>query len=193
VGFYGDTGSLARDEDAPAGGGALGTICQQWEAAFAAAALPATRKVVLRIGLVLGRDGGALPVLSRLTRGFLGGAAGDGRQYISWIHLADLTAMFAAAVEDGKMAGAYNAVAPAAVTNAELMRELRRALHRPWSPPAPALAVRWGARLMGSEGSLALTSQRCLPRRFLAAGFPFQFADIPAALRDLCQRPWPDN
>jgi hypothetical protein len=186
VGFYGDTGSMARDEDAPAGSDALGMICQRWEAAFAAATLPATRKVTLRIGFVLGRDGGALPVLSRLTRGFLGGAAGSGRQYISWIHLADLTAMFAKAVEDETMTGVYNAVAPAAVTNAELMRALRRALHRPWSPPAPAFAVRLGARLLGSEGSLALISQRCLPRRFLAAGFSFQFTEVSAALADLC-------
>lgn len=188
VGFYGDTGAVVADETAPAGNDPLAEICRQWEAAFAAAHLAITRKVILRIGFVLGRDGGALPLLSKMTRLFLGGTAGRGRQYISWIHLADLTAMFAAAVLDEKLSGTFNAVGPGAVTNAEFMRELRRAWHRPWSPPAPAFAVKLGARLLGSEGSLALVSQRCAPKRFLAAGFPFQFTDVTIALRDLCHQ-----
>src|ERR1017187_1121456 len=187
TGFYGDTGDIACDESAPAGSNALAQICRQWEAACAAANVPQTRQVTLRIGFVLGRDGGALPVLSKMTKYFLGGAAGSGRQFISWIHLADLTQMFAAAVENKKLSGTFNAVAPNAITNAEFMHELRRALHRPWSPPAPAFAVKLGARLMGSEGSLALASQRCAPKKFLAAGFQFQFADLASALNDLCR------
>jgi uncharacterized protein (TIGR01777 family) len=144
----------------------------------------------LRIGFVLGRDGGAFPLLSKMTRWFLGGAAGSGRQYVSWIHLEDLAAMFAAAVENENLSGEFNAVAPHPVTNAEFMRQLRRALHRPWSPPAPAIAVKLGARTMGSEGSLALISQRCEPRKFLAAGFHFKFPELAAALADLA-RPKP--
>jgi uncharacterized protein (TIGR01777 family) len=186
VGFYGDTGDAVRDEDSPAGNDALADICRQWEAAFAAGTVPRTRKAALRIGVVLGRDGGALPVLNKMTRSFLGGAVGSGRQYISWIHLADLAAMFVAAVADEKLSGTFNAVAPHAVTNADFMRELRRALHRPWSPPVPELAVKLGARLMGSEASLALMGQRCVPKRFLAAGFQYRFADLPKALTDLC-------
>lgn len=188
VGFYGDAGNVACDETAPVGNDTLANVCRQWEAAFAAASAPRTRKVTLRTGFVLGRDGGALPVLVKMTRRFLGGAAGSGRQYISWIHLADLARMFAAAVEDEKMSGVFNAVAPGAVTNAEFMRELRRALHRPWSPPAPAWAVKLGARLLGSEASLALAGQRCVPGKFLAAGFRFQFADVASALNDLCRK-----
>jgi NAD dependent epimerase/dehydratase family enzyme len=95
--------------------------------------------------------------------------------------------MFRAAAEDDRMSGAFNAVAPEAVTNAQFMRELRRALHRPWSPPAPAWAVKLGARLMGSEGSLALISQRCVPGKFLAAGFQYRFPDLPRALDDLAR------
>ncbi|HEX4350175.1 MAG TPA: TIGR01777 family oxidoreductase [Verrucomicrobiae bacterium] len=185
VGFYGDTGDVVCDENSPAGNDALANICRQWEAAFAHANVPQTRKVALRIGFVLGRDGGALPLLSKMTRWFLGGAAGSGRQYISWIHLADLTAMFAAAVTDEKLSGTFNAVAPNAVTNAEFMRELRRALHRPWSPPVPEFAVKLGARLMGSEGSLALVSQRCVPKRFLETGFRFRFKQVVETLKDL--------
>ena len=187
TGFYGDTGGVVCDESAPAGHDPLAGVCQQWEAACAAAKAPHTRKVTLRIGFVLGRDGGALPVLSKLTKWFLGGAVGGGRQYISWIHLADLAKMFVAAVENESLSGTFNAVAPNAVTNAEFMRELRRSLHRPWSPPAPVFAVRIGSRLMGSEASLALISQRCAPKKFLAAGFQFQFAELAPALDDLCR------
>lgn len=186
VGFYGDTSQAACDENAPAGTDALARICERWEGEFRAADLPQTRKVILRNGLVLGRGGGALPVLARMTRWFLGGAAGTGRQYISWIHLSDLTAVFAKVVEDSNFSGVYNAVAPQPATNADFMRALRRALHRPWSPPVPALAVKLGARFMGSEGSLALVSQRCVPDRLLAAGFRFQFAQVSAALHNLC-------
>ncbi len=185
TGFYGDTGDRVCDENSPAGRNPLAEICRQWESAFAAANVPQTRKVTLRIGFVLGRDGGALPVLSRLARCFLGGATGSGRQYISWIHLADLTEMFAACLQRENYSGTFNAVAPDAATNAQFMRELRRALHRPWSPPAPAFAVRLGARLMKSEPSLALVSQRCEPGKFLEVEFPFQFPGLRPALENL--------
>ena len=188
VGFYGDmkNADAAGDETTPNGRDALAQICRDWELAFAVA--PSTpRKITLRIGFVLGRAGGALPVLAKLTKSFLGGAVGNGRQFISWIHLADLTQMFVAAVEQKQLTGIYNAVAPTPVTNAEFMRELRRTLRRPWSPPAPKFAVKLGAKLLGSEPSLALASQRCTPKRFAAAGFQFQFPELAPALRDLCR------
>jgi len=187
VGFYGDTRDRSRDETAPYGDNPLAEICREWEATFAAATVPKTRKVTLRIGFVLGSESGALPVLSRLTRWFLGGAAGHGRQFVSWIHLADLVQMFAFAVKREQLHGSFNAVAPIAVTNAEFMRELRRALHRPWSPPVPEFAVRLGARLMRTEPSLALVSQRCVPEKFLELEFPYQFPQLRAALADLCR------
>ncbi len=133
--------------------------------------MPQTRKVVLRIGFVLGHDGGALPLLSKMTKLFLGGAAGNGRQYISWIHLADLTAMFSAAVTDEKLSGIFNAVAPNAVTNAEFMRELRRTLHRPWSPPVPEFAV-----MLGQPARRAKIGSN---------GFQFRFL-IRETWKDLC-------
>jgi uncharacterized protein (TIGR01777 family) len=188
AGFYGDTKNNLCDENSPAGNDPLAGICRQWEKAFNSATAPQTRRVVLRIGFVLGRDGGALPVLARLTKLFLGGAAGNGRQFISWIHLADLVRMFVTAVENENLSGTFNAVAPNAVTNAEFMRELRRALHRPWSPPASVFAVKIGSRLMGSEASLALVSQRCAPKNFLATGFEFQFSNLRAALENLYPR-----
>jgi uncharacterized protein len=187
TGFYGDTKDILCDESAPGGSDALAKACRDWEGAGDAVATPQTRRAILRIGFVLGREGGALPVLSRLTKWFLGGAAGNGRQFISWIHLTDLGRMFVAAVEDESLAGIFNAVGPEPVTNAGFMRELRRVWHRPWSPPAPEFAVKFGARLMGSEPFLALVSQRCAPKRFLKAGFPFQFPELGRTLDDLCQ------
>jgi NAD dependent epimerase/dehydratase family enzyme len=80
------------------------------------------------------------------------------------------------------MTGVFNASGPNPATNAEFMRELRRALHRPWSPPAPALAVRLGAWLMGSDGRLALTGRCCVPRRLLERGFKFDFPDLRRTL-----------
>jgi uncharacterized protein (TIGR01777 family) len=188
IGFYGDTADRICDEASPAGSDSLAEICRNWETAFDTAETKKTRKVTLRIGVVLGRQGGALPVLTRLTKWFLGGAAGNGKQFVSWIHLSDLVAMFVAAVENDKIAGVYNAVAPAAATNAALMREMRRALHRPWSPPVPAFAIKLGAKLMGSEPSLVLVSQRVAPIRFVGAGFRFQFPKLAPALDDLCQK-----
>lgn len=188
VGYYGDTHDYSCAETAANGSGTLADICHQWESAFASVKLPSVRKVTLRIGFVLGREGGALPVLASLTRVFLGGAVGSGRQYISWIHLADLVQMFVAAVENEKISGPFNAVAPAAVTNAEFMRELRRAYHRPWSPPVPEFAVRLGAKWMGGEPTLALISQRCVPKRFLESGFKFMFPELKPALLDLCRK-----
>jgi uncharacterized protein len=198
IGFYGDTSDRWCDEASPAGHGTLANICRDWEAAFLGTAPPlsngrqekgpaATRRVLLRIGMVLGRAGGALPVLARLTKWFLGGAAGSGRQFVSWVHLEDLGRVFVTAVERTDLAGVFNAVAPNPVTNAEFMRQLRRVVHRPWSPPVPAFAMRLGGRLVGVEPSLALISQRCAPKRLAEMGFKFQFRDLDSALEDLCR------
>ena len=185
IGFYGDPKDRLCDENSPAGGDALARICQPWEDAFNSASAPNTRRVLLRIGFVLGRDGGALPVLAGLAKWFFGGTAGSGRQFISWIHVGDLSRMFIESIERDELASPFNAVGPNPVTNREFMRELRRALHRPWSPPAPEWAVKLGSRLMGTEPSLALAGCRVAPKRFLEAGFKFQFPELPGALKNL--------
>jgi uncharacterized protein (TIGR01777 family) len=185
IGFYGDRKEQLCDESTPSGSDNLSKVCQQWESAFNSVEMPETRRVILRIGIVLGNSGGGLPVMARLTNWFLGGTAGSGRQYFSWIHLADLTRMFIEAIECETVSGIFNAVAPEPVMNSEFMRELRRALHRPWSPPAPEWAVRIGARLMKTEPSFALTSCRVAPQRFLKAGFKFQFPELSGALENL--------
>ena len=185
IGYYGDTGEKMVDENAPHGSDFSAEVCRQWEGAFEALTLPATRKVILRLGVVLGRAGGALPMLEKLTRLFLGGAVGNGQQFISWIHVADVIEMFVAAIEQPEVTGVFNATAPGPVTNKEFMGALRRALHRPWSPPVPPPFVRLGAWVIGTEGELALLSYRCEPRRFLDNGFAFRFPNLRAALANL--------
>lgn len=185
TGIYGETGSECRAEDGAHGDDFLARVCEQWEGALAAAPTPQTRKVTLRLGVVLGRDDGILAPLQKLTRAFLGGHVGTGRQFISWIHLADLMEIFATAVSQENFTGAFNAVAPNPATNAEFMGELRRALHRPWSPPAPAFAVKCLAPLLGTEPALALTSTCALPQRLLAQNFQFQFPTLRPALAEI--------
>lgn len=185
VGIYGDKGERICDETTAPGDDFVSEVCKKWEAAFDSVDSPNTRKVLLRLGVVLGRNGGFLHVLSRLTRWFLGGQVGEGRQYISWIHIADLSRMILQAIDQEQLTGVFNATAPNPVTNAELMRGLRRALHRPWSPPVPEFAARIGSWLMGTEASLALVSQRCVPKRFLEKNFEFEFPNLHEALANI--------
>lgn len=186
TGYYGDAGERLCDEGAPAGADFLAEVCQRWEEAFAAAELPGVRRVVFRLGVVLDAEHGALPPLARLTRRFMGGAAGHGRQFMSWVHRDDVTTAMMAAFARADVTDTYNLCAPAPATNAEFMRALRVALGRPWSPPAPALAVRLMAGpLMGVDPALALHGQRAVPRRLQAAGFAFAHPELAPALRDL--------
>jgi uncharacterized protein (TIGR01777 family) len=183
--IYGDPGDRWCDEEAPHADGFSEEVCKRWEGAFADVQKTGMRKVVLRIGIALAADQGALPVLARLTRWFLGGKVSHGRQYLSWIHIDDLVRMFVDAIERPDLSGVFNATGPNPATNAEFMRELRHALHRPWSPPVPVWATQIGARLMGTEASLALTGRRCAPRRFLEHAFQFQFPTLREAFANL--------
>jgi uncharacterized protein (TIGR01777 family) len=187
--LYGNPGDRICDEATPPADDFSAVVCRQWEEALAAVAAPATRKVVLRIGLVLGPGGGALGPLVKLARWFLGGTVGSGRQYLSWVHVDDMNEIFWQAITRGELTGASNACTPQPETNAVFMRELRAALGRPWSPPAPEWAVRFGARfLLQTDADLALTGRRCVPARLLQQGFKFQFPQLGAALADLVQR-----
>jgi hypothetical protein len=186
VGLYGTTGDGVCDEHTPPARDFLAEVCRQWEDAARAACPPATRQVLLRLGVVLDRSGGAYPVLARLVRRCLGGTAGSGAQGFSWVHSDDAILAFKQAMLVGTMTGAYNVCAPNPVSNAELMTALRRALHRPWVPAAPEFVVRWAAvTLMQTDPTLVLGGRPCAPRRLLAEGFRFEFPELDMALRDL--------
>lgn len=185
VGIYGDSGGRICDETAPHGSDFVARVCERWEAVTESVHAPGLRKVILRLGVVLGKNGGFLEVLAKLTRLFLGGHIGTGKQFLSWIHIEDLCRVFLAAIEQQRITGPFNTTAPIPITNAEFMRELRRALHRPWSPPVPAFAARFGAWLMGTEGKLALVSQRCVPKNLIESGFRFEFPTLRPALAQI--------
>lgn len=183
--IYGDTADEILDESSPTGTGFAPMVGTAWEKAFSDADLPDVCKVVLRISFVLGRKGGALPTLARLARLFFGGTVGTGRQYMSWIHVSDLNGIIRRAIDDPGMSGVYVVTAPNPVTNADFMRELRRAVHRPWSPPIPAACVRIGAWLMRTDPELALYGRRLVPTRLSREGFQFRFPELRQALADL--------
>lgn len=186
TGFYGNAGDRFCEETLPPGPGFLAEVCRLWEESFAALELENTRRVVLRLGPVLDRQTGPFPALLGLTRKFLGGPAGTGRQYMSWVHRDDAVAILAAAVMQPELSGTYNACAPGAVTNAEFMRELRAAVGRPWCPAAPEFVVRFLAEhQFQTDGNLALHGQRCAPTKLLATGFKFRHPAVGAAIRDL--------
>lgn len=186
TGYYGNAGDRVCNEAQAPGTGFLAETCRRWEEAFHAVELPGVRRVVLRIGVVLDAEHGALPPLMKITRHFLGGAAGSGRQYLSWIHRADLLEIFSAALNRPELAGTYNACSPVPVTNAEFMRELRAAVGRPWCPPAPEFVVRLVAsRFLETEPNLALHGQRCNSQRLQTAGMRFQYPQLARALADV--------
>lgn len=187
--IYGDPPEIVCDESTLPGVGFAPEVGLAWEGAFAEAAPPYLRRVVLRTSFVLGTDrgrgAGALGRLARLARLGLGGTVGAGRQGVSWIHEADMNAIFEAAAFGGEMRGTYVATAPNPVSNKVFMKELRRALRVPFGLPSPDFMVRIGARVMKSDPELAMFGRFCVPKRLEAEGFGFRFATLGPALADL--------
>lgn len=181
AGIYGDRGEETLIEGSPPGAGFIADLCREWEASVMSEDSPRTRKVILRVGNVLGPSGGLLPKLSGLTRLFLGGAVGAGRQWMSWISETDFTQLALFVLEAG-VEGPINAVGPSPVRNRELMAALRRRLGRPWTPNVPGWAVSLAANFGAPDPSLAMMSQRVLPARAAELGFVFQQPELDAAL-----------
>jgi hypothetical protein len=182
VGYYGDRGDDIITESEPCQGDFLGTLSRDWEAEALKADEKGARVALMRFGIVLGRDGGALAMMRRVFKLFAGGPIGDGSQWFPWIHMTDLAAAACFLLEAGRAAGPFNLCAPAPVRNHELAHALGRALHRPAVMPAPAFLVR---TVMGEFAESLLASCRAVPERLLAAGFAFRFPDIATALLDL--------
>jgi len=183
---YGDPPEAVCDERSAFGYGLAPTVGQAWEDEHARWLPDHVRSVVLRTSFVLGRRGGALPRLQRLTRFGLGGTVGHGRQGMSWLHVRDMNRLFEKAIRNEAMRGAYVATAPNPVSNRVFMSSLRRALRQPIGLPAPAPLVRLGAPLvMRTDPELALYGRYCVPTRLQAQGFQFAFPELDAALDDL--------
>ena len=181
IGIYGDSGDADLTEQSPAGTGFLADTCRAWEAE-AIAAETICRTVRMRIGIVLGKGGGALRMMLPAFRLGLGARLGHGRQWFSWIHVEDLATLLLFAIENLDIRGAMNATAPWPVRNAEFTRTLARALHRPAFLSIPAFALRLALRDFSHE---LLDSKRVLPALATEHGFGFHFPELAPALRDI--------
>lgn len=184
VGYYGDSGDESMGESHPSGKGFMPELCQAWEDAVWGFDLSKTRRVVTRMGVVLGKDGGAFPILSKLTAGFLGGAVGDGKQYMSWVHVDDVCGIMHWAIETD-VSGALNVVAPDPRRNADFMKALREEMGRPFSPPVPGFLLELGTGLVGMEGAVLLQGQRVYPVVAEARGYRHMYPRLEGALEDL--------
>jgi uncharacterized protein len=188
VGYYGNSMVLCTEET-PAGSGFLSHVCTLWERTFNAIDLPLTRKVVFRLGVVLGENGGALHRMLPWTKFYLGGQLGNGRQFMSWISIFDLARMFEFALENSTIEGVFNATSSNPVSNAVFMASLRKVMNRPWAPPVPAIFVKLGASLfMGTNSELILQGAACVPHRLLESGFNFKFPELLQALNYILNR-----
>jgi len=182
MGFYGDRGDEFLTEASPPGRGFLGEVAARWEAAAAPAAGAGIRVVHSRFGLVLAAAGGALHEMLPIFRAGLGGPFGNGRQWCSWVTLADTVRALVFAIGTDALRGPFNVVAPEPVRNAEFARALGRVLRRPALLPAPAFALRLVLG-RGAADELLLASQRISPVALHAAGFHFADGELEPALR----------
>ena len=186
VGFYGSRGDARLGEDAGLGAGFLADVCAAWEGELAAVAGMGVRTVALRTGVVLSPAGGALAKMLPAFLVGVGGRLGSGRQWMSWITPDDLGAMYLRAVVDPTWRGAYNAVAPAPVTNADFTTTLARVLRRPAALPIPAAGLKLIFGEMAEETLLAST--RAVPDRATQAGFTWRQPGLESALRHVLGR-----
>ncbi len=182
VGYYGPRGDEALDEEAPAGGDFLAGVCAAWEAEARKAEPLGIRVVRLRIGIVLGPDGGALKQMVPPFKFFVGGPVLPGTQWMSWVHHADVVALVRFALENVSVSGAVNGTAPEPRMNREFSAALGAALGRPSWLPAPGFALRLA---LGQVAEVVTTGQRVLPKKAEAAGFRFRYPKLEEALGEV--------
>lgn len=181
IGYYGDRGDEILNESSAPGSGFLVDVCRAWEAEADRAAEFGLRVVKLRIGFVLGKNGGALAQMVPAFRAFVGGRLGSGKQWMPWVHINDVAEMFAHAV-DNDISGVWNASSPNPVTNAVFTEEMAKTLHRPAIFPVPLFALRIA---FGELAQHMLDSARVIPEAALKANFAFRYPDLGRALHDL--------
>jgi len=181
IGYYGSRGDEALTEMSPAGSGYLPDVCQAWEKEARSAEALGMRVVSVRTGIALDPRGGALQRMLPPFRMGIGGKLGNGKHWMSWIHLHDLVELFRYAVER-PVKGPLNGVAPNPVSNADFTRALASAVHRPAIFPVPPFALKI---MFGEMADVLLASQRVLPKAAEAAGFQFKFPELGPALTDL--------
>lgn len=182
IGYYGSRGDDILTEKEPAGDDYLGHVAEAWEAEAMKAEDLGVRVAVIRTGMVLGRDGGALQQMLTPFKLGVGGKLGDGQQWMSWIHRDDLVRLIGFLLVESTLRGTFNATAPHPVTNAEFTKALASALHRPAILPVPRFALQL---LYGEMSRLLFDSQRAIPDAATRAGFTFEHIDIHATLKSI--------
>ncbi len=182
VGYYGPADDRILDEQASPGTDFLARVCVDWESSTEAVASMGVRRVVIRTGVVLSAEGGALPRMTLPFRLFAGGPLGSGKQYFPWIHIADEVAAIRFLLEREQASGPFNLAAPNPPSNREFVRDLGRVMGRPSLMPTPSFALRL---LFGEMSTVLLDGQRAVPSRLQEAGYEFIFPEPVAALRDL--------
>ncbi len=179
IGYYGAHGEEPLDEDASAGSGFLAETCVAWEAEARKASALGMRVALMRTGVVLSREGGALEKMLPPFQLGVGGPVAGGRQYISWVHRDDLVGMIVAALDDERWSGPINGTAPEPVTNREFSHALGRALHRPSLLPVPGFVLRL---LYGEMAEIVTTGARVVPAKALVLGYSFRHGELDGAL-----------
>ncbi len=181
IGIYGNRGDEALDESAKAGSDFLAGVCKDWETEAKKAEALKMRVVLMRTGVVLGKGGGALTKMLPIFKLGLGGRLGTGKQYMSWIHVDDLAAMYVQAVSDETMNGAFNATSPYPATNAEFTKALGKRLKRPTLFPAPEFVLK---KALGEMSTIVLDGQKVIPTKFKDMKFQFKSATLEKTLKE---------
>ncbi|MBN3034082.1 MAG: TIGR01777 family oxidoreductase [Bacteroidales bacterium] len=187
TGYYGHTGEESRDERSAPGTGFLSGLTQQWEQELTRTIIPGCRIILMRTGIVLGREAGMLPLLTRTVRYFMGFYPGNGKQWVSWIHIEDMirAILFLAGMDTAH--GAYNLTSEHPVRMKALIAMIGHAIHRPVMTGIPSPLIRLLPGGMGKE--MILVSQKVLPVRLLNEGFAFRFPEPGQAVHDLLKNP----
>jgi len=183
IGYYGDRGDETLTEDSKPGGDFLAGLAQEWEAEALKAEALGIRVVLPRFGIILAREGGALPKMMLPFKIGVGGKLGSGRQWMSWVTLEDVIGILRFAIENPPVRGAINIVSPQPLQNVEFTKVLAKAMRRPALFPAPTFALRLALGEMAD--ALLLSSQRVLPRAIEKLGHRFLHSDLPTALKSL--------
>ena len=182
IGYYGPHGDEEVTEDSPAGNDFLATVCVDWEKAARTVEEKGARLVIVRVGVVLEKGGGALAKMLTPFKLGVGGKVGSGQQWMAWIHNEDLVGIICLALDNAAAAGPINGTAPNPVTNYQFSKALGRALWRPSVLPTPAFALRL---MLGAVADVITSGQRVLPKKALALGYSFKFPEIDGALQDV--------
>lgn len=183
IGYYGNRGDELLIEESSFGTGFAANLARDWEIASTAASAAGIRTVQMRIGIVMGNAGGALPKMLPAFKMGIGGRLGDGRQWMSWVDVNDVVGAIHHLLRSDLLQGPVNLVSPKPVTNADFTRILGKVLSRPTILPMPAFAARLAFGQMADE--LLLASQRVEPAKLISSGYPFRFGNLEASLRNL--------